>query len=305
MRGKLLITGGSGLLALNWAAAYRARQSVTLALHRRRIALPGVASYVTPLDTRADAIAMIEAVRPDAVVNAAGLTNVEACEADPSAARHVNVEIARHIAEVCDARGIALVHVSTDQLFAGHAPMVTETTPVAPMNTYARTKAEAERVVMAAHPGALIARTNFYGWGTRYRQSFSDRIIDALRGNEPITLFSDVFFTPVLASDVARAALELLDAGASGVKHVSGDERLSKHAFGLKLARRFGLDVSLIRDGLLREAPGGLAPRPLDMSLSNEAARAILGRPLGNIDAQLAQLHEQEQSGLAEELKRL
>lgn len=247
---------------------------------------------------------MLDAVRPAAVVHTAGLTNVEACEADPAAARRVNVDMASHVAEACAARDIALLHVSTDQLFSGDAAMVAETADVAPMNTYARTKADAERAVAAAHPGALIARTNFYGWGTRYRESFSDRILRALRAQEPISLFTDVFFTPLPASEFARAALELLDAGASGVLHVSGDERLSKHEFGLRLARTFALDRSLIREGRLRDA-ALRAPRPHDMSLSNGAARRLLGRPLGGVDAHLAALREQERIGLAEELQSL
>lgn len=304
MRGRLLITGGSGLLAVNWAAACRAAQPVTLALHRRRIDLAGVECYQAPLDTAAGAAAMIDAVRPAAVVHAAGMTNVEACEADAGAAHHVNVEIAGYVAEACAARDVALVHMSTDHLFRGDAAMSSESAPVDPVNAYARTKAAAERVVAEAHPRALIARTNFYGWGTRYRQSFSDTVIQSLRAREPITLFTDVFFTPLLAAAVARAALDLVDAGASGVIHVAGDERLSKHEFGLRLARRFGLDPAFIRAGRLRDAQG-LAPRPHDMSLSNQAARDLLGRPLGGVDAQLDELREQERTGLAGELQRL
>ena len=45
---------------------------------------------------------------------------------------------------------------------------------------------------------ALIIRTNFFGWGTSYRQSFSDFVIDNLRKGNNITLFNDVFYTPIL-----------------------------------------------------------------------------------------------------------
>lgn len=305
MNKPVLITGGSGLLALNWALALRARAvPAALGLHYRTIALAGVAISRVDLDSADAAARVLDVMAPRLVVHAAGMTSVEGCEADPAQAHKVNVMLAEHVARACAARRVPLVQISTDHLVPGDRAMADENQPISPRNVYARTKAEAEVRVREAHPGALVVRTNFYGWGPLYRQSFSERIVLALRQSLPITLFTDVYYTPILAEALVETVHELVDRQASGVFHVVGDERLSKHEFGLRLARQFGLDPALIRAGCLRDEPA-LVPRPSDMSLSNAKARGVLGRPLGNVDAHLARLRQQEQLGFSKELQSL
>lgn len=304
MKPAVLITGGSGLLALNWAVALRDRAAVTLALHDRTVMLAGVRTVPASLETVDEVLRSLDALQPAMVVHTAGLANVEACEADEPLAHRVNVAIAGHVATGCARRGLPLVHISTDHLFRGDQALVTEQQPVDPQNAYARTKAAAERLVMDACPEALVVRTNFFGWGPRHRRSFSDRIIDPLRLRNPITLFTDVFYTPILAETLSQAVYDLIRARANGIVHVSGDERVSKYDFGLRVAGHFGLDAGLIRPGLAADEPSRVR-RPFDMSLSNTLARGLLGRGLGDTDAHLVRLHQQEELGLAEELQNL
>lgn len=304
MSGRVFITGGSGLLALNWALALRERLPVTLGLHDRQAALASVETHPSNLDTVDQICRTIDAIQPRMVVHTAGLTNVEKCEADPGLAQHVNVDLAVNVAVACAARGVPLVHVSTDHLFRGDEALVSEAHPPAPQNTYGRTKAEAEWRVLDAHPNSLVVRTNFYGWGPTYRRSFSDRVLDVVRRGEAVTLFADVFHTPILAEVLSLAVHELSDLRVSGIVHVVGNQRISKYEFGLKIATHFHLDPSLIRPGLLADQPE-LVQRPRDMSLSNHNACRILGRDLGDVDAHLQRLQEQERLGLARELQDL
>lgn len=297
----VFITGGSGLLALNWALALRDSAWITLGIHDRMVLLTGVSTLPVGLETVDDVVRVLDTIKPRLVVHAAGLTSVEECEANESLACHVNTELARHVAVACARRALPLVHISTDHLFSGDLAMVAELQPVDPQNVYARTKAAAEVQVLEAHPEALVVRTNFYGWGPAYRRSFSDTIIDSLRRGSPVTLFEDVFYTPILAEVLSRAIHDLVDSGMSGIVHVAGDERISKYHFGLRVAKRFGLDEGLIRPGLLKDQVS-LVRRPLDMSLSNSLARSVVGHGFGDVDAHLTRLHEQRQHGVAQEL---
>lgn len=300
----VLITGGSGLLALNWALTRRSRNAVTLAMHRRDVALEGVTSRRLSLERVDEIVGALDAVQPAVVIHTAGLTNVEACEADPALAHHVNVELAANVALACASRGMRMVQISTDHLVGGQSALAVETDALAPQNVYGRTKAEAETRVLAVLPDALVVRTNFYGWGPSYRWSFSEQMIHSLRKGHPLTLFSDVFYTPMLAEPLIEAVHALLDCGATGILHVVGDDRVSKLDFGRRLASAFALDASLIREGRLVDHPS-LVRRPLDMSLSNGAVRRILGRPLGGVEAHLVRLREQELTGQAKELQNL
>lgn len=304
MAARVLITGGSGLLALNWALAIRSDHAVTLGLHEREVSLPGIQARRIDLESVDSITRTVDENDVSMVVHTAGFTNVDECEAKPDMAQHINVNLAANMAEACAKLNLPLVHISTDHLFSGTEAMVTEDTLVDPVNVYGQTKAEAELQVMATHPQALVMRTNFYGWGPSYRHSFSDMVIQALRAGKELTLFKDVFYTPILIEAAAKAAHDLVKLKANGIFHVVGDERISKYEFGLKIAKEFALDVALIKPGYLADQPS-LIRRPNDMSLSNQKVCKLLGRKLGGTNEHIARLHQQEQNGLAREIRQL
>ena len=291
-RARILLTGGSGLLALNWACATRETFEVVLATHTRRVSLPGTESADVPLDDVAALTGALRAIKPEIVVHTAGLTSVDACEQEPERARTAHVELTRNVCRASAAINATLVHVSTDHLYAGTRSLYTETDPPDPINVYGRTKLEAEHVVAEERPDALVLRTNFFGWGHRYRQSFSDWIYYSLAAGKPLTMFDDVFITPIIADKLATFAHRLIDAGASGTYNVVGDERISKYDFGVRLAEAFSLPKSLILRGKI--APSQLtAKRPPDMSLDNGKAQSRLGTPLGTLAEHLSLLRRQ------------
>lgn len=304
MKPRIFITGGSGLLAINWALALRSRYEVTLGLHEREISLAGVQAVTIDLESVDHLVRTFEMLQPQIVIHTAGLTSVEICEAKPELAQHVNVGLASNIAQACEKLELQLVHISTDHLFTGGDSLVDEICPVMPVNVYGRTKAEAELRVLEACSRALVVRTNFYGWGPSYRRSFSDIIIESLRAGKELTLFQDVYYSPILADAVVDAVHDLLDLKAYGIFNVVGDERISKHEFGLKLAREFNLDTSLIKSGSIADRKS-LVQRPHDMSLSNQKICKLLGRKLGDVEEHIAKLHQQEQNGLAQEIQKL
>ncbi len=300
----ILFTGGSGLLALNWAQAMRDRCIPTLGLHERSISLAQTFAKKIDLESVDRLMHILEEINCQVVVNTAGLASVEQCESEPALAHHVNVTIASNVAKACANLGIKLVHISTDHLFSGQQALVIEDQLTAPVNVYGKTKAEAERKVTEINPGALVIRTNFYGWGTGYRQSFSDMVIKELRLHREITLFQDVSYTPILIEYAAKTIHDLIDLKVSGIFHVVGDEYISKYEFGLRIAEKFGLDANKIIPGFLA-SQSRLTQRPFDMSLSNSKVRNLLGRPIGSIQEQIATLHRQELNGLAEELQKI
>lgn len=298
---RILITGGSGLLALGWAAAYRDHAQILLGTHVHRVRLTGAEDVPIDLTSRTAILETVRRLAPSVLIHTAGLTSVDQCQRQPELARQVNVELAAHVAEAAREANVRLIHISTDHLFAGDRPFSSETDPEQPVNVYGETKLEAERRVLAIEPRALVVRTNFFGWGSAIRRSFSDWIIDALRGGREITLFEDAFFTPILIEDLAAAAMDLSAAGMTGIVNIVGDERVSKLEFGLRLAGRFELGDALIRRGKISNS-SLQAPRPRDMSLSNALASRSLGRSPGSLDGFFDSLARQEASGLAREI---
>ncbi len=300
-RTTLLLTGGSGLLALNWACAMRDEFDVVLATHNRRVRLTGIRSAPLSLERGDTLTAAFRELKPAIVVHTVGLTSVDECERAPDLARHIHVDLTRNVAQAAAAAGSRLIHISTDHLFAGTHAFYREADTPEPLNVYARTKLEGERVAEETCPGTLVLRTNFFGWGHRYRRSFSDWIYYGLMAGESLTMLDDVFITPILADCLATFAHRLLAAGASGIHNLAGDERISKYDFGLRLAEAFALPKSLICRGKIATSRW-TAPRPQDMSLDNTRVRERLGTSLGDVAGYLQTLLQQHRAGRREEL---
>lgn len=296
-----LITGGTGLLGLNWACAMRETHEIVLATHVRRVRLAGTRAVGLSLEDAGALAREIVRLRPDTIVHTAGITSVDECERDPEGARHVYEDLSRSVARVAAQIGARLIHISTDHLFAGDRGPYTEDATPQPVNAYARVKLAAEQAVADAYPAALIVRTNFFGWGHRYRQSFSDWIYYGLKAGERLTMFDDVFITPILADRLAAFAHALTDSGASGIYNVVGDERISKYDFAVALAEVFGLPKALLQRGKIAVSQLS-ARRPPDMSLDNTKARRRLGTPLGTVAEQLRTLQQQVDAGRRDEL---
>ena len=114
MKKKLLITGGSGLLAINWAFIARDNFEAILGLHSRVISMEGVKTALISIDSVENLYLDIIKIQPDIIINAAANTNLEDCEENFSAAKKINTDAARNIAIVCEDLKIKLVHISSD-----------------------------------------------------------------------------------------------------------------------------------------------------------------------------------------------
>lgn len=304
MSRRLLITGGSGLLGLTWALTMRQEWDVIRIEHTRRLQVSGTKSVEIDLLDPAAIQSGIKAVDPSLVVHTAGLTNVEACEADPDLAMSLNKEAAGNIAEACAGLDIPLVAISTDHLFGQYPGPYAEAAALTPMNIYAKSKAAGERAVLDAFPNALIARTNFFGWGPSFKPSFSDVILSTLREGRSLSLFDDVAFSPIINGRLVEIAHRLIDQGASGIFNLVGDEAVTKYEFGYRLAAHFGLSTELISIGKLSHKTG-LVTRPHDMVLDASKLRAALGEPVGMLDSFFSALEQSENSTHTKEIQAL
>lgn len=157
------------------------------------------------------------------------------------------------------ARGVRLVHLSSDIVFDGSRGRYREEDELAPVNSYGRSKAEAERRVAEAHPEATIVRTSLiYGGAEPGPQ---ERL--AAQGTR---FFVDEIRSPVHAGDLADALLELLALEQPGPLHLAGADDLS----------RFDFAVLLGADPARLERAHTTPDRAPDVSLDSSRAAALL-----------------------------
>ncbi len=303
MRKRILFTGGSGLLALNSALYLRNDFEVYLGLHSRIINLEGVHTCILDLENEQALEKEIIRIKPDILINAAGMTNVEACELKPNEADTLNAIVPGVLARLSKKLNIYFVHISTDHLFDGTKSFQTEEDTISPLNVYGKSKAKGEQEVLKNNNEALIIRTNFFGWGTSYRQSFSDFIIYSLRQEKKITLFEDVYYTPILIQTLIDQIQLLIKDKIKGIINIVSDERISKYDFGVLVAELFGLNKNLIEKGSIKNNKS-LIQRPRDMSLSNFKIKNIIKTlNFPSLNEQLGILHDYEKSSQISEMQ--
>ena len=301
---RVFVTGASGLLGLNAVLQLKDRHEVSGSYLTHPIRVANVLVHPRDLSKAEEVENIFRAKRPEVVLHTAGLTNVDACEANPAEAERLHVQVTRHVARAAQRVGAKLVHISTDHLSDGTKYIVTEESAPAPVNEYARTKWQAEQVAAKECPDALIIRTNFFGWGTPVKKSFSDWILDGLKSARTLTLFQDVYISPILINDLIDVIEELVQRKESGIFNVASCDRVSKYEFGMELAKVFGL----LRPDSFLPVPIGLAsllaPRPLHMSLdTNKVAKALGRKAMPSVDESLQKLKNLGEAGWPEKLR--
>ncbi len=257
----LLVVGASGYLGRELARqAVRAGHRVAGTCFTAPAAVEGVQWHRLDLRDRGQVVDLLTRLRPRAVVNAAYRQDDAVVTADG----------AEHVAVAAAGVGARLVHVSSDAVFSGRAACYDEAAAPDPVSRYGEAKAAAEAAVLAAEPGAVVARTSLILGDGR---SPTERLVhDLVLGHREGVLFTDEIRCPVHVTDLAAALWETLHAPWAGVHHLVGVDAVSRHELGTLVARRDGLDERLLRTGLR----AGAVPGPVVLRVDAVATQRRL-----------------------------
>ncbi len=259
----ILITGATGTLCRAIAVHCRMRGLAHVVTDRAVLALTDSQSVVAALDR----------LQPWAIINCAGLVDIERAERDPQICHQINALGPEILAVAAARRGIRLVQVSTDQVFDGQAgvPYHEMNSPRA-INAYGRAKAEAERRVRRACPDALIVRTAAF-FSPDDRHNFAVHAVDTLARGDRFAAASQRV-SPTYVPDLVANILDLLIDGERGIWHLANAGGMDWAAFAGALAEAHGLPTRLVqrRDGRLI---GQVAPRPEDARLISRRGQLL------------------------------
>ena len=264
-RCKVLITGARGLLGL------------AALTHLKEAGLQAAAIEDDIRDRRA-LTATVLSYRPDWIVHAAAKTDVAACERDPDLAAAINVEGTANVVEAaraCDAR---CIYVSTASVFSGQHGNYKETDQPQPMNVYNVTKWQGEQQALG-YANAMVLRLNLIGVhpaGSRGK-NFFEWLLDSIRGNRDMTLFSDQRINPLSNWTIARLIRSIIERDSlERILHIGSRDVCSKAELGALVAGRFSSYAGTIKIGSVDDVHDGVA-RPKDMWLNVEKATRLLG----------------------------
>ena len=300
---KLLITGASGLLGINLALESMSEHEVIGVDRGKLKSAPFQVLHADFLQLN-EIDAIIESTKPEWLINCAALANLDECEKHPDQAKVLNADFPAELAIACAQRSIKFIHLSTDAVFDGtkeDSPYTEEDIP-APQSIYAQTKLEGERAVQEANPQAIIARVNFFGWSLGGRRSLGEFFVNNLSQGKKVNGFTDVTFCPMWVNHLAQTLITMLERDLHGLYHVVGAQPMNKYQFGVAVARKFGLDESLISPQSV-ERSDLTAKRSHNLWLSVHKLSTDLGGALPDFSTGLDGFYTQFQQGYPQKIR--
>lgn len=261
---RLLVTGAGGMLGQDVQRATRAAGHQLTAAGSDELDIT---------DTRAVEAAFAR-VKPEAVVNCAAWTDVDGAQSHREQAHAVNADGPRNLAMAAAWERVPLVHVSTDYVFSGHAPVdssgapraYVESDPTGPRSVYGQTKLEGEREVLAASPRHVVARSSWlFGVGGR---NFADTMLRLASEREAVQVVTDQVGCPTWTGHLAPALLGLLERGVAGLVHLAGAGHVSWNGFAVEIFRQ--AEVACRVEAATTEQMARPAPRPAWSALESE-----------------------------------
>lgn len=218
----------------------------------------------------------IASFRPQAVINCAAYTAVDACETDRGHAFAVNALGAGLLARAADECGAVVVHFSTDYVFDGtKAGPYRESDPVNPVSVYGKSKLEGELLVRDNCLRSFIFRTAWlYGAG-------GDNFVKTIRNlarkyapsNTPLRVVNDQFGTPTWTMDVCRQTFRMIGTKHFGLYHCTSEGECSWYDFAAEILRAANVPVQVL-PCTTAEFPLP-APRPANSVLENSGLKKL------------------------------
>jgi dTDP-4-dehydrorhamnose reductase len=246
---KILLTGVTGMLGRQVYKTFKNQKNIVLGIARNRKNLElGNDIVIGDLTDKQFVKNIAISFNPDVVIHTAANVNVNSCDVDKKYTHLLNSESAGLLAKSC--RDATFVYISTDAVYDGKIGNYDENSLTNPLNYYAISKLNGEKLVTDATNKAYIMRLNIYGFHNPTGQSLFEWAINNLRDGKEIVGFKNVFFNPLYTNQVAHIIEKtIIDQVPFGTYHLGADSYISKYDFLIKIAERFNLDKSLI-DGV-------------------------------------------------------
>ncbi|KVG62191.1 dTDP-4-dehydrorhamnose reductase [Burkholderia pseudomultivorans] len=268
----ILLTGINGQVGFELARTLQGLGNV-VALDRSRLDL-------SRLDQVRD---VVRDLKPDLIVNPAAYTAVDQAQTDVALATRLNAEAPAVLAEEAKRIGAALIHYSTDYVFAGTKDgAYVEDDPVDPQNVYGKTKLEGEQAIAAAGCAHLIFRTSWV-YGARGK-NFLLTMLRLGAERDELKIVADQIGAPTwsntIATLTAHVVAQAIAAGASGreawwnahsgVYHLCAAGSTSWHGFAEAIFRLSNLQKKPSVTPIPASAYPTPASRPANSRMSNE-----------------------------------
>lgn len=250
---KILITGSNGLLGQKIVKRCLRHAIPFIATSKgvnRNPDCPDDMYVSLDLQNTDEVTELVTSLQPQSIIHTAALTNVDYCELNPEECQRVNVDAVKTLFEAAKQINAHFQLLSTDFVFDGEQGNYRETDKVNPLSVYARSKVDAEQLLVSdSYTDWSIVRTIIV-YGTGHNLSRSNMILwalDALPKGQQMNLVNDQFRAPTWADDLAYGCVEIVRRREQGIFHLSGPETLAVSAIVERIANHLKLDTNAIQ----------------------------------------------------------
>ena len=225
---RIIITGGLGQLG----------QALQTILGKHEITVLDLPE--TDITNRQSIEKVFGKLRPELVIHCAAFTDVDGCARRPELAYRVNGLGTQNVALACQAHGAEMVHLSTNEVFAGDNPSgYEEWMPLHPINQYGRSKAYAETHVRSILDRFYIVRTAWLFAPSG--RNFIHAIVDRAQKKGQLQVVTDEIGNPTYVKDLAEAIGKLIATGQYGIYHFVNEGACSRWEFANEILKQAGL----------------------------------------------------------------
>ncbi len=268
---RILLTGSTGLLGLSFIRHKATGFDIYAGYYNfPKEALPKleVKKYLLfNIRTKKEVFDIFNDIKPDIVIHAASIGNVDYCEKNKEEARGVNVEGSRNVIEACRQHNSKIIFTSSNAVFDGSNPPYSEEAKPNPVDYYGQTKLQTESDIRASGLKYAIARLmTMYGWNHPLeRQNPVTWVLEKFNKGQKINIVDDIYNNHLFADNANEAIWAIISGNKEGIYHIAGSEVISRYELVCKVADVFGFDKNLVIPVNSSFFPS-IAPRPKNTS---------------------------------------
>lgn len=225
------------------------------------------------ISSRTSVFNAISQLQPDVVVNAAAMTNVDACETNVDQAFAINALGVRNLAQACDSVDAQLIHLSTDFVFDGELSRpYSEFDVTNPLSVYATSKLGGDNEALSYSRGTVLRLAWVFG---NPQGDFFSWVTDGVKEGTISALIDDQVGTPTYSYDVAMVVHYCATHRLNGLFNVANGDETTRLAMGIEVCERLGIEHNLV--GITAESLHRPATRPNYSALSTSTLTQTTG----------------------------